>query len=881
MSVDIVACDRNLPFRNMLTFATVCGGNSLLPPGLGERQGYLVLGCDALGLPKAKSASHLWRLVLVLFATLCLSACNPAPTPEPTRISFVAQSAVNLEEYVAQFEAAHPGIKVHVSYWRRIPDDWPRHFDAALLLNVPSMLTGRADLLLDLMPLIEADSQFGVGDYYPGALTAGDLNGRRVTIPIGLKFNALVYDPRQLSAAGAALPTPGWTWEESMNTARVVGRYQAGVGSKAVFVKDRERIRMLVNWLQQHTPLYEEIDGRFMPLLDGPELQSTVSSARGAVAEVTAATEPGVYPSQPLVYLQAGEATMTEHSLFFFIRQRSQYPELAVAALPQPNVYRDMRASGGLAISRGTAHAQAVWQWIRFLSQQSGPGASFGGYDLPARRSVAKELQVWEAMDPETAQVIQTILAAQDSSGGEQNHEPLLFIRGDLAIALQQVYNEGADPGTALTTAQREAMASVSAWYDGQDAQVESFSVIPPPVANEAQGSEVLSVLVQSPEQEAYLALVKEFEASHPGWSIQTAPSSERTGVDCLLFQTNSYYASTPFKMQSILPIGSVSELNSHLTNDSFFPQAIEAVSWHGQLLGVPTAIRPLVLYYDADVFAELGLDSPTSDWTVANVLDAAEAIAAANPTLLGYAPRHGIEVRFVLEQQGIPLFTDEAYPQPRFTAPDVVRAIERLRALQDGRQVVSSSSMVMELPISSAGKPLGYDVSSVDVVALQPYPETRWPAEVNVSAVPRQSTHVQMAWEWIAFLAVQEGLHRTALPAVRLAAESELARQTLGADLYTAYLTALERAAPLPERDATVIEDVALWWFNQAMQDVNDGDLEPALEQAQAQAEQFVNCVTTTGRVDDVETLATCARQVDPEHWLGRMTAPGSSSER
>lgn len=83
-----------------------------------------------------------------------------------------------------------------------------------------------------------------------------------------------------------------------------------------------------------------------------------------------------------------------------------------------------------------------------------------------------------------------------------------------------------------------------------------------------------------------------------------------------------------------------------------------------------------------------------------------------------------------------------------------------------------------------------------------------------------------------------------------------------------------------LAEHETTVVEDVALWWFEKALLDVNDGDLEPVLEQAQAQAERFVDCTATAGGVD-VQTLAMCARRGDPEHWLARITAVGSSSER
>lgn len=816
-------------------------------------------------------------LVPMLLAALCLGACNSPPTPERTTVHFITYASFDLEEYVAQFETAHPEIRVHVSYRRPIPGDWPEHFDAALMFFTPQ----ETDMLLALMPLVESDFQFDVHDYYPGALTTGYVDGRLVAIPVGLRFDVLVYDPRQLTEAGLALPAPGWTWEDLMNIARAVRCYQTSVGAGAVFVEDAERSSLLLNWLRERVPFYEEdVDGTFVPLLDRPEVQSAVSNACSAMAELTVAVDPQSYSYmdyRPLVYLQDGEAAMARYPLARFRRQHSQYPDLAATAFPQPNLYRDLTAFGALAVSRGTAHQQAAWQWVRFLSQQNLLSGIIGGHALPARKSVAEDLQVWETLDAETAQAIHAILDGQADCEMGQNQEPVRIIRDNLMGALFEVCLLGADPGTALAEVQQEAMDNVSTWYAERDNPLEPFSVAPPPAPDET--SETLSLLVLDPNEQAYLAAAQEFEASHPGWSIQLVALGQEGWVgDCVSAQVSNYDTSMFLSLQPVLlPVASISELDPGLTGDSFFPQAIEAVSWHGQLLGVPTAIRPLVLYYDAEVFAQLGLAAPTSDWMVEDVLGAAEKIVAANPMRLGYAPRSGLEVRFVLEQQGIRLFSDEAYPQPRFTDPDVLRAVERLRVLQGGQQVLSWDPAAMQLPVTT-GEPFG--PHDLDAVALQPYPGARWPTQVRVSGVLQASTHVHVAWEWVTFLARREELHSIgALPAVQARAESEVARQMLGADLHTAYLTALERDATLPERETTVIEDVALWWFEQALLDVNAGDLEPALKQAQDQVEQFVDCVATSGTAN-IQVLATCTRQVDPEHWLARMTAPNSFSE-
>jgi len=266
----------------------------------------------------------------------------------------------------------------------------------------------------------------------------------------------------------------------------------------------------------------------------------------------------------------------------------------------------------------------------------------------------------------------------------------------------------------------------------------------------------------------------------------------------------------------------------------------------------------------------------PASDWTVTDMLNAAKEIVAADPGSLAYAAHSGAEVRFVLEQQGIPLFGDEQpYPRPRFVEFDVLQAIERLRVLQGGEPVVSFTSLgAMELPISS-GEPLRHHSSPMKAVALRPYPDTRWPMQVYVNGVPQQSSHVQMAWEWATFLTTHGELHGTALPAVQAQAKDEVARQILGSDLYSAYMTALERDIVVPsDRETMIVKDSAALWFDKALWAAGSEDLESALEQAQTSAEQFVDCVSTADAID-IQALATCAQPIDPEHPLARMVSP------
>jgi ABC-type glycerol-3-phosphate transport system substrate-binding protein len=134
----------------------------------------------------------------------------PTHVPEPVVVHFVSRGLFDLVGYVTQFEADHPGIQVQITYRQPVPDDWPRHFDGALIEGTP---TG-TELWLDLWPLIEADPAFDVADYYPAALQAGYVDGRLVALPVELTLNTLLYDRQQWNEAGADTPTPGWTWDD-------------------------------------------------------------------------------------------------------------------------------------------------------------------------------------------------------------------------------------------------------------------------------------------------------------------------------------------------------------------------------------------------------------------------------------------------------------------------------------------------------------------------------------------------------------------------------------------------------------------------------------------------------------------------------------------
>lgn len=628
---------------------------------------------------------HLYRytslVAMMLLIASFLGACQPSPLPERTVVvNFVSHPSFdNLEGYVEQFEAAHPDIQINLTYRQDISREWPRRFDAALVSG--GLDNFQTDLWLDLTPWTESDSQFDVNDYFSRVLSAGYVEGRLLALPVSWSFDVLVYNPHLLTAAGAARPTSDWSWTDLRNTAVTLGRYYSD-GRGTVFASEGEQSTFLFGWLREQTPLYESTDGRVAPSLDRPQAPSALLDACHVLSELPMAPDTSATVNECLARLQNGEAAMTISPYGLTRNMSSQYPDLVVTALPRP--CKDLRADAALAISRGTEHAQAAWQWIHFLSRQH---FYDGSSSLPARQSVLENLGSWETWDAELVRVAQTILTGDTDSAMERYREPLQIINDKLWQALWKTCDEGVSAEAALKSAQEEARDDLAEWYADRRVEPIPFKVVAPAPAVET--AKTLDFVALSAHEPFYRAAAEAFRASHPEWSIRFGGMTPEATLeaDCVSVQVNSFEIPIFLSFQDgFLPLESVTELAPGLSEESFFPSAIQPVSWQGQLLAIPIAIQPLVLYYDAGVFVELGLALPTSDWTVVDVLDAAEKITAAAPHRLGYAPRPGPETRFVLEQQGISLFDEGPYMAPRFTQPDVLAAIERLRALQGGQ---------------------------------------------------------------------------------------------------------------------------------------------------------------------------------------------------
>lgn len=76
---------------------------------------------------------------------------------------------------------------------------------------------------------------------------------------------------------------------------------------------------------------------------------------------------------------------------------------------------------------------------------------------------------------------------------------------------------------------------------------------------------------------------------------------------------------------------------------DDFWPALLESASFDGSVYGFPRDISVEVLYYNKDIFDEVGIEYPTEDWTWDDLRAAAEALTVVDAS--GRVERYGLAI--------------------------------------------------------------------------------------------------------------------------------------------------------------------------------------------------------------------------------------------
>lgn len=138
-------------------------------------------------------------------------------------------------------------------------------------------------------------------------------------------------------------------------------------------------------------------------------------------------------------------------------------------------------------------------------------------------------------------------------------------------------------------------------------------------------------------------------------------------------------------------------DLTDNLSADApYYPAALGAFQYDGAQLALPESFSTVLLFYNADLFDQAGLEYPTAEWTWAEAMEAGKAIRALGDDTWGiYSPVQFWEFYKKAGQNGCSFFNEDM-SESTINAPECVEALETMMSFID--------EDVMPDPVEQAG---------------------------------------------------------------------------------------------------------------------------------------------------------------------------------
>jgi len=415
---------------------------------LGLLLALLLAGCTAVG-PAAPAASS-----------------GDAAAGDATTITYFTFSAApdhlaDLDQMIAAFEAANPGITVQVEtapfdqYFTKLqtliaggtaPDVFELNYE-----NFVSYAS--KDVLMDLSPMAAANPEI-IDRYYPLAYEAFSLDGVQYGLPASFSNVVLFYNKELFNAAGVEYPAAEWTWAEELAAAQKLTNAEAGVWGEFSPI--------------QFWEFYKTVAQNGCSVLSADRTTVTINEP-GCVEALTWMIDKintyGISPTDAEMagvsdgdLFKQGKLAMIRTGIWMF----SSFADAPFAwdiALEPGNTQKAHHFfSNGVAIAATTPNAEAAWKWAEFLT--SSPEAAeirvAASWELPALTEQAL-FDEWLAIEPPASREV--VFAALDSLVTPPVIEKQSQMQDAVNLLLEQAKSGALTPQEALDQAKVEIEA--------------------------------------------------------------------------------------------------------------------------------------------------------------------------------------------------------------------------------------------------------------------------------------------------------------------------------------------------------------------------------------------------------------------------------------
>jgi multiple sugar transport system substrate-binding protein len=301
--------------------------------------------------------------------------------------------------------------------------------------------------------------------FYPGTVESFSGQGNTWAVPAGVNLEVMYYNQDLFDRYNVPYPENGWTWDDFLNAAVAVNHpeerffgyaisedaYNPGYGDAWLFIYQHGG--RIVDDLQNPTratfddPLTVEALAWYASLYHEYGVAPTASQARRSFGVNEDSFYYGIRHGHIGMWIDSldDRGGLTWPGAEWFMNWQ-------MVSLPRDAQAMTYLWVEGYAISAQTAHPQACWQWIDFLSRQM-------TYRLmPARKSLA-ESSAYEARVGENVAAVAR--ASMENAifiyYAGWNHEFGEAIESILEEAMNKIVKGTATPQEAMDWARREA----------------------------------------------------------------------------------------------------------------------------------------------------------------------------------------------------------------------------------------------------------------------------------------------------------------------------------------------------------------------------------------------------------------------------------------
>jgi ABC-type glycerol-3-phosphate transport system substrate-binding protein len=831
-----------------------------------------------------------------------LESLAPINTPIPQETEQVtitlAVEGSSLNRYrplIEAFEQENPHIRVRLVNISDVAD--PDESGIRALATSSDVFPyspnrqGESQYLLDLRPLLNLDSQFDAADFLPGLFPPA--TEPLWAIPTGAAYYLTFFDKSAFDDAGLSHPDLDWTTGDFLDAALALTVREGDEVTRWGYVPGQMRYPPLLA-SQLAAPLTTP-DGSLR--LADPDVVAAVQwlSDLFTLHEVSpwleeykpADRRSGSSGQTASALINSGQVTMWHFTHLLFDANDENVGVTAVPHGPhglaaEPIIY-------GFAASRGTAHPEAAWQLLHFLSRQP-PQEAWADLITPARRSVAAANSYWEQLPDSLAPALRYT--------AENNSPPRIsFQAANLLQEAITVHIDDNVPAVAALDHQSEEIASTPP----EETEVEVIAV--PEVELEDERIQI-TFATSWGLSEAHQRLAREFnenqaEVQVTVQRIDTGNNfyTEIVGADCFAGFSSQHQRIGPY----VRSLNALFDLDPELGLDDFYAAAITALTLEGDLWGMPGMFHVPLIAYNRALFAAAGIDEPSPDWTLTEFLEIAQALTDPDREQYGFIDatqhsslNHGMAqfgISWITASNGAATVDYAAVAPVVYWYTDLV-ALYGVHPVLPGdlvpwRDFFDRHDIFIEMIQNEqvAMWPNEEDTTRryIPHIEVGQVPFPRGPSGYSSSLVDNYTAyfiaadtqHARPCWQWLKFLVTQPAAVSSIsnVPAHIATAESAAFADHVGAERATLLLTAIaagsDRGTWLAQYEPWL--NPATIWLDTATARAARGevDVDSALADAADKFIRYRECVIERQAFETYTEWRACALEVDPD--LGR----------